>query len=142
MFLLIVLQVKAASWIELHITTFWKSKYIFFTKIETFGLFHHNKRAQRALGRSPEKKGQGEAIYRGPLMLSTKYWYRTSRWCFIPNLKALGLVVSDKKIFEKCILKTYFLTTWPTYATNQNHLNNFGRGPPRDHSCWVWSNYH
>jgi len=35
-----------------------------------------NKRAQRALGRSPEKKvkGQGEAIYRGPLMLSTKYW--------------------------------------------------------------------
>ena len=34
------------------------------------------KRAQRALGRSPEEnvKGQGEAIYRGPLMLSTKYW--------------------------------------------------------------------
>jgi len=32
-----------------------------------------NKRAQRALGRSPEEKikGQGEAIYRGPLMLST-----------------------------------------------------------------------
>jgi len=30
----------------------------------------------RALGRSPEEKvnGQGEAIYRGPLMLSTKYW--------------------------------------------------------------------
>jgi len=35
-----------------------------------------NKRAQRALGRSPEEKvnGQGEAIYRGPPMLSTKYW--------------------------------------------------------------------
>ena len=35
-----------------------------------------NKRAQGALGRSPEEKvkGQGEAIYRGPLMLSTKYW--------------------------------------------------------------------
>jgi len=35
-----------------------------------------NKRAQMALGRSPEEKvkGQGEAIYRGPLMLSTKYW--------------------------------------------------------------------
>ena len=33
-------------------------------------------RAQRALGHSPEEKvkGQGEAIYRGPLMLSTKYW--------------------------------------------------------------------
>jgi len=24
------------------------------------------------------------------------------------NMKALGLVVSDKKIFESCILKTYF----------------------------------
>jgi len=54
-------------------------------------------------------------------------------------MKALGLVVSDKKIFEKCILKTYFLTPWLTYATNQNHLNNFGRGPPRDHSCEVWT---
>jgi len=37
---------------------------------------NNNKRAHRALGRSPEEnvKGQGEAIYRGPLMLSTKYW--------------------------------------------------------------------
>ena len=35
-----------------------------------------NKRAQRALGRSPEEKVKGNsgAIYRGPLMLSTKYW--------------------------------------------------------------------
>jgi len=31
-------------------------------------------------------------------------------------MKALGLVVSEKKIFENCILKTYFLTPWPTYA--------------------------
>jgi len=39
-------------------------------------IYNINKRAQRALGRSPEEKvkGQGEAIYRGPLMLSTKYW--------------------------------------------------------------------
>jgi len=39
-------------------------------------------------------------------------------------MKALGLVVSDK-IFEIC--KTYFLTLWPTYPNNQNHLNNYGR---------------
>ena len=36
---------------------------------------------------------------------------------------------------ENCILKTYFLTPCLTYATHQNHFNNFGRGPPRDHSC-------
>jgi len=54
-------------------------------------------------------------------------------------MKSLGVVVSDKKIFENCILKTYFLTPWHTYAINQNHLNKFGRGPPRDHSCEVWS---
>jgi len=54
-------------------------------------------------------------------------------------MKALGLVVSDKKNFESFILKTYFLTPWPTYATNWNGLNNFDRGPPRDHSCEVWS---
>jgi len=36
----------------------------------------YNKRTQRALGRSPEEKVKGHsgAIYRGPLMLSTKYW--------------------------------------------------------------------
>ena len=54
-------------------------------------------------------------------------------------MKALGFVVSDKKIFENCILKTYFLTPLPTYATNWNGLNNFGKWPPRDHSCEVWS---
>jgi len=46
-------------------------------------------------------------------------------------MKALGLVVLDKKIFEHCILKTFFvnlLTPWPTYATNWNGLNNFDRG--------------
>ena len=54
-------------------------------------------------------------------------------------MEALGLVVSDKRIFENCILKTYFLTPWPTYATNWNGLNNVDRGPPRHHSCEVWS---
>jgi len=40
-----------------------------------------NKRAHRALGRSPEEKVKGHsgAIYRGPLIMSTKYWQRTSR---------------------------------------------------------------
>ena len=40
-----------------------------------------NKRARKALGRSPEEKVKdySGAIYRGPLMLSTKYWQRTSR---------------------------------------------------------------
>jgi len=35
-----------------------------------------NKRAQRALGPSPEEKvnGHSGAIYRGPQMLSAKYW--------------------------------------------------------------------
>jgi len=37
---------------------------------------YKNKRAQRALDRSPEEKVKGHsgAIYKGPLMLSTKYW--------------------------------------------------------------------
>jgi len=49
-----------------------------FYKVFSFlkGDNNKNKRAQRALGRSPEEnvKAQGEAIYRGPLMLFTKYW--------------------------------------------------------------------
>ena len=54
----------------------------------------------------------------------------TARWCYIPNMKALGLVVSDKNFFENCNLRTNFVTPWSTYATNWNGLNNFGRGTP------------
>ena len=39
-------------------------------------------------------------------------------------MKALGLVVSEKKIFGNCVLKTYFLTPRPTYAIILNRLNN------------------
>jgi len=46
-----------------------------------------------------------------------------------------GFVVSDKKIFENCILKTYFLPCDQLMQPIMNHLNNFGRGPTRDHSC-------
>jgi len=81
--------------------------------------------------------GAGSILTPGALF--EQLWWRTSRWCYIPNIKALGLVVSDKKIFENCILKNYFLTPWPTYAINWNGLNNFDRGPTRDHSCEVWS---
>jgi len=45
-------------------------------------------------------------------------------------MKALGVVVLDKKIFLICILRTYLLTPWPNYATNRNWLDNFDRGPP------------
>jgi len=83
-------------------------------------------------------KGNGGANYREPQGHNlNKFW-----WCYIPNMKALGLVISDKKIFESFISKTYLLTQWPTYATNWNGLNDFDRGPPRDHSCEVWSSSH
>jgi len=54
----------------------------------------------------------------------------------------IGRVVSDKKIIEIFILKTYFLTPWPTYATNKNQLKNVGKGPPSDNLCRVWLNSH
>ena len=39
-------------------------------------------------------------------------------------MKALGLVVLDKKIFDNCILKTYFLTLWTTYALVLKFMSN------------------
>jgi len=77
------------------------------------GKLKGNKRAERALGRSPEERSRVTVkpftedhliccppnIGRGPL----------DNAIYIPNMKALGLVVSDK-IFENSNLKTYFLT--------------------------------
>jgi len=62
-------------------------KYVLLSSTKRFEPFKNgekeieNKRAQRALGRSPEDKvkGYSGAIYKGPLMLSTKYWKRFSR---------------------------------------------------------------
>lgn len=54
-------------------------------------------------------------------------------------MKALDPVDSGMNIFGNCILETYFLTPQPTYATNYNDLNNFGREPPKYYSCAVWS---
>jgi len=48
------------------------------------------------------------------------------------KMEALGLVFSNK-MFENCIFKIYFPTPRPTFANNRNHLNNSGRGPPKDH---------
>jgi len=72
-----------------------------------------NKRAQRALGPSPEEKVKSHsgAIYRGPLMLYTKYQGSSrflqerggvnfdSRGITWLILVALGHVISDKEIF-------------------------------------------
>jgi len=37
-------------------------------------------------------------------------------------MKVMGLIVSDKNIFESCI-ENLFLTLWNTYATNQGFLD-------------------
>jgi len=61
--------------------------------------------------KGPEEKvkGQSGAIYRGPLILSTKKWQRTSRWCCTLNMKALGMYFQTR-FFKMAFLKPNF---WP-----------------------------
>jgi len=69
-----------------------------------------NKRDQRALGRSPEDKvkGQSGANNRKPQGHNLNNFGKGPY--YILNMKALGLVVLDKKIFESFISKIYLLT--------------------------------
>jgi len=69
-----------------------------------------NKRTQRALGRSPEDKVKGlsGAIYRGPQGHNLNNFGVGPLDNVIYQMKALGLLVADKNIFENCILITYF----------------------------------
>jgi len=46
------------------------------------------------------------------------------------NYESSGPCSFRQEDFWKLHFKNRFLTLWPTYATNQNHLNNFRRGPP------------
>jgi len=72
-----------------------------------------NKRAQRALGRSPEE------------MLYIKY--ESSMPCSF-----------RQEEFWKLPFENLFIT----YAINLNGFNNFDRRPHRDHSCEGWSSSH
>ena len=42
---------------------------------------------------------QGSAIFRPRGIIWTNLVERSIRWCYIPNIKVLGLMVSDKKLF-------------------------------------------
>ena len=46
-------------------------------------------------------------------------------WFYIPNMKALGLVVSDKQIFENYIFENLFFDHMTTYANNLNRWKKF-----------------
>ena len=61
-------------------------------------MLYTNKRAQRALGRSPEEKIKCHSgdNNREPLGHNLNNMGRVPFLCYILNMKALGLVVSDK----------------------------------------------
>ena len=65
-----------------------------------------------ALGRSPEEKDKGHsgANKRGPQGHNLNNFGRgpLDDVIYLINMKALGLVVSDKKIFESFILKPIY----------------------------------
>ena len=42
-----------------------------------------------------------------------QFWLRSARRCYIQNIKALGLPISEKKDFETCLLCSYGRTCDP-----------------------------
>ena len=62
-------------------------------------------------------------------------WLRSTSWCFIPNMKALGLVVSDKKVSSSFPLKSLCKTCDPEWGhlwSHKHNLNKLGKGPLDD----------
>jgi len=102
-----------------------------------------NKRAQRALGRSPEENVKGHSG-------ANNREARDIIWTTLVEDLLMMLYIkyestgpcSFRQDFWKFHFKTYLLTLRPTYATNWNGWNNFDRGPPREHSCEVLLNSH
>ena len=58
-------------------------------------------------------------------------WYRSTRRCYIPNIKALHLLVSEKKIFKLFLLWSYVSNLRPPgrcqFWPQGHHMNNLGR---------------
>ena len=71
-------------------------------------------------------------------------WYKSTRRCFIPNIKALHFLVSEKKNFKVFLLCSYVSNLWPPppppppppgqgqFWPLGHHMNNLGRGPLGD----------
>ena len=63
-------------------------------------------------------------------------WERSTRRCYIPNIKAVGLPLSEKKNFEICLLCSSAPTCDPQGMTSPDLLgiikNELGRGPQED----------
>jgi len=59
----------------------------------------------------------------------------TSRWCYLPEIKTQGLVITD---FRKLNISNPLSDPRPTYATNQYRLNNCSGALLKDHSFKVW----
>ena len=60
---------------------------------------------------------------------------------FLPSYNEIGLVVSDKKIFQvfyKKIIGKISPAPWrPCFLTNPNGLNNLGKESPKEHFCKI-----
>jgi len=95
----------------------------------------NNKRAQRALGRSPEEKVTVEPIKENPRGIIWTTLVEDLLMMIYIKYESAGPCSFRQEDSWKFHFKTYLLTPWPTYAINWNSLNNFDRGPPRDYSC-------
>ena len=110
-------------------------------------------------GQIPISSSREDVVWGFPYIIQCKIVTpgRGQFWSQGENLNNFGTEPLDDAIYQiwkpwalwfqtrrylKIALWKPFFTPWPTYATNQNHLNNFCKGTPRDHSCWVWSNSH
>ena len=63
-------------------------------------------------------------------------WYRSTRRCYITNIKALHLLVQEEKIFKFFLLFCYVSNLWPPgqgqFWPQVHHIKKFGRGPLGD----------
>ena len=73
-------------------------------------------------------------------------WYKSTRRCFISNIKALHFLVSEKKNFKVFLLCSYVSNLWSLHTPPHtphtpvrgqfwlqgHHMNNLGRGPLGD----------
>ena len=62
-------------------------------------------------------------------------WWRSIRRCYIPNIKALGLLFSEKGIFKDAVLFSFCLPWQPELWVEFKSLNDSCRASPKEHPC-------
>ena len=70
---------------------------------------------------------------------TNNFWKRSSKEHFCEINSKSDQRFQRRRFLKNCLKNSIWLLWQPEFLMESNSVNNFWRGPPKEHSCQVWS---